>query len=312
MPPNFYDSLHLTPVGFDRAAERRADQGWFEGLLGLTETRVHPVWRGKTLITGPRHAPRLTALSASLIQWRDHPGTPALMGVQGGIAHVAVDVSHLDEPKSAEPFASTGVFVDLRSMGSLLPPEEGAWAAYARAMAWFHARHRFCGVCGAPTMPVEAGHARRCTDPACGAGAYPRNDPAVIVLITHGDACLLARNPRFPGRMHSTLAGFAEAGESLEATVEREMFEEVGVRVTDIRYRSSQPWPFPQSLMVGFTARALNTDLMLEEAEIAEAGWYSKAFLRGLDRDLPWDSGAFTLPRPDSIARRLIEDWLAE
>src|SRR5690606_14980610 len=123
-------------------------------------------------------------------------------------------------------------------------------------LAYWHARHRFCGVCGAPTVCQQGGHQRRCT--GCGAVHFPRTDPAVIVLVTRGERCLLGRSARFPHGMYSTLAGFVEPGESLEETVAREVFEEAGVRVGPPRYRSSQPWPFPASLMVGFRAEALS------------------------------------------------------
>lgn len=146
---------------------------------------------------------------------------------------------------------------------------------------------------------------RRCANPDCGAEMFPRTDPAVIVLVHDGDRCLLGRGAHFPPGMRSVLAGFVEAGESLEQTVAREIREEAGILVDDIRYASSQPWPFPQSLMLGFTARAVTTELAPDPLELEEAGWYGRDELLALPED-----GPFRLPRADSIARRLIEDWL--
>ena len=138
---------------------------------------------------------------------------------------------------------------------------------------------------------------------------FPRTDPAAIMLVWYEDRCLLARQPGWPEGMHSVLAGFIEPGESLEGCVEREIREEVGIEVTDIRYHSSQPWPFPQSLMVGFTARALDTDLDLDREEIESAAWYSREELNTLPPGAYDQCGPFFLPRRISIARRLIDEW---
>jgi NAD+ diphosphatase len=171
---------------------------------------------------------------------------------------------------------------------------------------WWHARHRFCGVCGAPTESVEAGHVRRCTSPACGASHFPRTDPAVIMLVHDGDRALLGRQKIWPPGMYSTLAGFVEPGESLEETVAREVFEESGIRVAEVRYHSSQPWPFPASLMIGFHAAAASREIRMDQSELEDCGWFSRAELRDFGRQ------GKALPRADSIARRLIEDWLAQ
>jgi NAD+ diphosphatase len=172
---------------------------------------------------------------------------------------------------------------------------------------WWHERHRFCGVCGQPTRSVDGGHRRLCTNEACKAEQFPRSDPAVIMLIEHEGRCLLARGPRFPANFVSVLAGFVEPGESLEDTVAREVFEECGVRVADIAYASSQPWPFPSSLMLGFRARALDTTLTLDPNEILEAAWYTRDEVRALAGD-----GPMRIPPRFSISRRLIDDWTEE
>ena len=201
-------------------------------------------------------------------------------------------------------------FADLREMGSLLPADEAALVAYARAIIWWHRRHRFCGVCGAATEPAEAGHVRRCTDPDCAQPAFPRTDPAVIVLVHDGDRILLGRQRGWPAAMHSVLAGFVEPGESLESCVVREVREESGIVVDDIRYHSSQPWPFPQSLMVGFFARATTRDITIDESELETAGWFDRATVAAAPGEMRTDI-PFSLPRRLSIARRLIEEWVA-
>ncbi len=193
----------------------------------------------------------------------------------------------------------------MRRVGPLLPRHEGALLAYARGIAYWHERHRFCGVCGAPTQSAEGGHVRRCTGPACGTTHFPRTDPAVIMLVHDGERCLLGRKPGWPAGMHSTLAGFVEPGESLEEAVAREVFEEAGIRVDDVTYHSSQPWPFPASLMLGFHARARTLEITVDPEELEHAAWFERSFL--LARQ---DDDTLRLPRRDFIARRLVEDWL--
>jgi NAD+ diphosphatase len=204
---------------------------------------------------------------------------------------------------------SGGRYVELRQVGAVLSAREAGLCAYARGLAFWHARNRFCGVCGAPTRSEQGGHVRRCT--ACDAQHFPRSDPAVIVLVTHRDArhgerCLLGRSARFAAGMYSTLAGFVEPGESLEETVRREVFEEAGLQLFAIDYRSSQPWPFPASLMLGFRARAMTDRLEIDRSELVDAGWFSKALLLDPERR------PIKLPNPDSIARHLIAEGLAE
>ena len=175
--------------------------------------------------------------------------------------------------------------------------DEPLWTLAGRAaqLVEWDRTHLYCGRCGTPTEHAPGERARRC--PVCGHAAFPRLSPAVIVRVTRGDEILLARAQRFPGAMYSVLAGFVEPGESLEECVARELEEEVGIEVGDIAYFASQPWPFPHSLMIGFTATWLSGDLRIEEAELVDARWFTRA-------DLP------ELPGRVSIARRLIDDWL--
>ena len=199
-----------------------------------------------------------------------------------------------------------GDFIDLRSAGSRLAAFESGLFAYARALSHWQQRTKFCSLCGAPLVVVTAGHRARCTNPDCAIEHFPRVDPAMIVIVSHEDRCLLGRQATWPERRFSTLAGFVEPGESLEDTVRREVFEEAGVRVGRVDYHSSQPWPFPASLMVGFTAEATDPTIRLG-GELSEARWFSAdEMIRGLaDR-------TFGVSPPLSVSFRLIAHWLRE
>jgi NAD+ diphosphatase len=296
----------LSDPDFDRAAHRRVDQAWLEQALGGAETRFVVIWRSRALVTRMGETWRAALIPAGAVG-ESLLSEPVFLGHPGGVAYFAVDASALEPDEASSRFAAHGSFEDLRPVGMLLPGDEAALLAYAKGVLYWRERHRFCGVCGHPTRPKDGGHRLLCVNPACGTEHFPRSDPAVIMLIEYEDKCLLARGARFPGNFISVLAGFVEPGESLEDTVAREAFEECGVRVTDIAYASSQPWPFPSSLMVGFRARALDPTLTLDPSEILEADWYTRDFIRALTDDSPRRIG----PK-FSISRRLIDDWVDE
>ncbi len=288
------------PLSRDDALRRDADA--IARLREHPESRVLVVWRDRHLIVDTA-APGATwhrgeegrGLLAEAEHW-------ALLGEGDGIAHFAVDISHLDEPL----FAERGEYLDLRAMASLLSTDDGSVMAYARGLLYWHRRHRFCGACGSPTEIVSAGHVRRCTNGDCAIDQFPRTDPAIIVLVSHGDLCLLGRQRVWPKGMYSTLAGFVEPGESLEEAVMREVHEESGVVVEAPRYHSSQPWPFPGSIMLGFHATARDTALNVDTDELETADWFHRDQLLNSRED-----DTFRLPRRGSIARRLVEDWLS-
>jgi NAD+ diphosphatase len=286
---------------FNRAVERREDVAWIRERLADPASRLYPIWRLRNYVSDPE-APRAVVLDpdrrAALLEAAT---TVVLLGMEQETAHFLVDISHLDEPSATE----LGHAVDLRAVGVLMPQREGALLAYARGLTYWHDRHKFCGVCGSPTEVKAAGHQRQCTNPDCSAVQFPRTDPAVIMRITHGDKILMARQAVWAQGMHSILAGFVEPGESLEDAVAREVYEEVGLKLTRIKYFSSQPWPFPSSLMLGFSAEATSLDFRVDEDELESARWMTRQELL----DSPEDA-TFKLPRKDSISRRLIEDWL--
>ncbi len=300
---NFYAGVRL-----DRADALRGDTEWIAAQLTASTTRVLPLWRSQHLVTAdirPVWLPRDDA--AGLLDIAEHV---VFLGLEDGVAHVTVDISHHETPESLVEIAERGTFRDLREFGPLLARHEGAVLAYARGLLHWHRRHLFCGVCGAATESTRGGHVRLCGNESCGTQHFPRTDPAVIMLIHDGaGACVLGRQASWPPGMHSTLAGFVEPGESLEEAVAREIQEEVGLKVpvNQIVYHSSQPWPFPSSLMLGFHAHCRRADLKVDPVELESAAWFSRDELLNSPED-----EKFKLPRKDSIARRLIEDWLAE
>jgi NAD+ diphosphatase len=286
---------------FNRAVERREDVAWIRERLADPASRLYPIWRLRNYVSDPE-APRAVVLDperrAALVE---AASTVVLLGIEAETAHFLVDISHLDEPAALE----LGNAVDLRAVGVLMPQREGALLAYARGLTYWHDRHKFCGTCGSPTEVKAAGHQRQCTNPDCSAVQFPRTDPAVIMRITHGDRILMARQAVWAQGMHSVLAGFVEPGESLEDAVAREVYEEVGLRLTRIKYFSSQPWPFPSSLMLGFSAEATSEHFTVDQNELESARWMTRPELLNSPED-----ATFKLPRKDSISRRLIEDWL--
>ena len=285
----------------------RRDDAAVARLRADPRSRVLALWRDRHQVEGddaPAPVWHCGAAGRSLLEGAE---CWALLGTaRDGAASFAVDLSHLDSPAEAAPLHAAG-FVDLRAVGPLVGRADGAVMAYARGLMYWQRRHRFCGVCGSACIAAQAGHVRRCANPECAADHFPRTDPAVIVLVTRDDRCLLGRQRHWRPGMRSTLAGFVEPGESLEEAVVREVREESGAVLRDPIYQSSQPWPFPASLMLGFRAEAESLALDVNRRELDDAGWYARDRLRAS----PEDDG-FRLPRRDSIARRLIDDWLAE
>lgn len=301
---NFFAGANI-----DRAAGFRKDAAWLEARMENPSSRVLPVWRGANLVA-MGDAPRAVLLDLDEARRLAGAGADlALLGLVGGAARFAVDISHLDDPLSRAELSRRGEFVELRDAGALLEQREGALLAFARGLVHWHSRNGFCSLCGGATVMREAGHVRACENPDCGAQHFPRTDPAVIMLVTSGERCLLARKKEWNDFMYSALAGFVEPGESLEEAVAREVMEEAGIHVMRVRYHSSQPWPFPASLMLGFTAEAVDPEIRLNREELVDARWFGREELKSRGRRA---GAGLRLPRRVSVARRLIEDWLAK
>jgi NAD+ diphosphatase len=298
--PNVYSSSSL-----DRVATRREDAAWIERQLVHPETLFVPVWRSRNLVRstdeGTPEAEFISGEAAAALRRQEGPW--AFLGMQDDQAVFAIDVSVADDPMPLLP-ESEGKFVDLRSVGWGVPRPEAAVLAHARGLMHWRARQRFCGACGGACDVRSAGHMMICT--ACEAQHFPRTDPAVIMLVTRGDHALLGHSQRFPrANMYSTLAGFVEPGESLEEAVRREVVEEAGIQVGAVRYHSSQPWPFPGNIMLGFYGEGLTEAITIDPEEMIDVRWFSRDEIRDCE------AHGFALPRADSIARRLIEDWMA-
>ena len=297
--PNVFASGSL-----DRQSHLRPDPSWLERLIEAPETRVTLVWRTQSLLSLSGDTPRAAqlAMTRSLLPTEGSVARPLVfLGSRGERSYFAIDVSDLDDPLATLAEGRDLEFQDLRQAATIVEPEDGALLAYARAMMTWHQRHRFCGACGAPTSSEQAGHLRRCTNAECVAEIFPRTDPAVIMLVCDGDWCLLGRQPRWPPRIYSALAGFVEPGESLEDAVAREVMEEAGIAIDGCEYHSSQPWPFPSSIMLGFWATARRGEVNVPPGELEEARWFHR------DQVLAQE---VRLPPKLSIARRLIDDWL--
>lgn len=297
--PNVYTGSPL-----DRAGHLRDDAAWIDARLKDPATRFVPVWRAKTLVHGmDAGQPAAVFLPGDHAHTLRTAGGPwAFLGLHGADAVFAIDISAAEDPTPLVPNPAAR-FEDMRALAGLLSADDAAILAHARGLMHWRTRHRFCGVCGGPCEPRSAGHAMACTQ--CQAQHFPRTDPAVIMLVHDQDRCLLGHSQRFPSTtMYSTLAGFVEPGESLEEAVAREVLEESAIRVGRVAYHSSQPWPFPASIMLGFYAEALTTEITIDETELRDARWFTRDELRDHDRH------GFSLPRRDSIARRLIEDWM--
>ena len=278
----------------DRSGHRRRDPDWLARAVSNEEAYFAPVWRDKCLIEG--EPPRVVLLGHGQTGEPRAPEDYVFLGMFDERPAFSYEVKG-DEA----PFADAGQFHDLRYLGTVLPAEEANLVAHAIALTNWHRLQRFCGQCGAPTRTASAGNTRVCTADDCATQIFPRVDPAIIVLVSDGDKALLGRQSTWPEGRYSTIAGFVEPGESLEDAVRREVAEETDVLVGDVHYHSSQPWPFPSSLMLGFTADAKSHAIQLNDGELEDAQWFTRKECR---------SGFPKLPFRLSIARRLVDDWL--
>jgi len=290
----------------DHTLRRNAEE--LSILIQSQTVRLVPVWKDLSLVrSGDTHACWLEGDSAQQIVQRF--SETVYLGHLDGASYFAVDISSLDAEETGPDLGADTRFVNLRLHAPQLAVSVGAVLAYARGLVVWHRFHRHCGVCGAPTKSEEGGHVRRCISELCGHLAYPRTDPAVIMLVEDGDRILLHRQQQWPPGMWSCLAGFVEPGEPLEDAVRREVMEESGIEVDDVRYVASQPWPFPSSLMIAFTAKAVGGTLLPDVTEIEDAQWFTRDDLNLFDdQNRQTGQGAF-LAAPGSAARHLIEMW---
>ncbi len=294
----------FTAVRLDRLVEHREDQQWVQTALNSPTARLVPLWHSRNLIDHTDEGQIAAYLNSNEISNIDAVSPPTMLGTDGKryFFAVAVNDRQKDQILSARPSAQ---FIDLRRASLDMDAKHAGVLAYAKALHYWQYRHLFCGVCGSANLLRSAGHKLKCSNEECARESFPRIDPAIIVLITHGEACLLARNVNWPPRRFSTLAGFVEPGESLEDAVVREVYEESQIKLISIQYVSSQPWPFPASAMCGFYAEAEEMSGTTSD-ELAELRWFTVGQLKDAIRDQ-----TVLLAPPVSIAFRLLADWFS-
>jgi NAD+ diphosphatase len=295
----------------DRASEKRTDSEWLAAQRRDPQSMILPMWRLQPFLFGPERGPgALEAgfLRPGLCESLAAPGAPCvLLGLDEGRAIFALDITAARDPANEGVLAGLGHFREMRAaaMSGALSDRDIALCGQAKAMIDWHQRHGFCPNCGTATRLQDAGYRRRCD--ACKTDHFPRTDPVVIMLATHGDACLVGRGKLFPPGMFSALAGFVEPGETIEEAVRRELMEEAGVRTGAVTYFATQPWPFPSSLMIGCFAEAESRDIVVDMNELAEARWLQRPTLRALIAGEKVD-GLWIPPRI-AIARHLLDAW---
>ncbi len=295
-------TLTYTLDVLDRAPALRGDAEAVRALLTGGSARIVPLWNERHLVDG---TPRAQILSFPAAQQFDLTAL-VFLGLASDVPWFALRLPGSETPPD---LGIPGEFKVLNDVVALLPGDEAAILAYARAMLLWQRNHLHCGRCGAPNALTEAGHSTTCT--VCGHRTFPRTDPVVITLITHEDKCLLGRQAIWPPGMYSCIAGFVEPGEAIETAVRREAQEETGIDVGEVRYMASQPWPFPASIMLGFRAAALTTAISCNDQELEDCRWFTKSEIRTFgERNDP--GTGFKLPNRYAIARLLIEGWLAE
>jgi NAD+ diphosphatase len=303
----------------DRASQLRADPEAQAALAADPRALGLALWRGRPLLETSPQAVRLGWMPLGGPVFRDATETSVFLGLDAGVplfarvvpdwdGAVAASEGFADTSRSRPPWLPDAFgFGELRAVMAELDASEAGAAAAAKGILGWHATHRFCANCGAPSEVTDAGWRRSC--PECRAQHFPRTDPVVIMVIVHGNSILLGRHAAWPPGMFSLLAGFMEPGETIEAAVRRETFEETAIPVGEVRYLASQPWPFPSSLMIGCHGVALAREIRRDPAEIEDARWVTRegmvAAFAGLDPEL-------RPARPGSIARFLIERWLAD
>jgi NAD+ diphosphatase len=299
---NIFAGLSLV---LDRMSERRDEEAWLAEQAGCREARYLLLnATGESYLLQEAEGLRWLSGAERNAWFADVPAS--LLGIAGGCPHflLALDDAH---PFDALEERLAARRIDLREAGLRLAADEAGLFAYAKGLAHWQRETRFCSGCGAPLKRVAAGHRMQCTNDACGRLHFPRTDAAIITIVEHDGACLLGRQASWPKGRWSALAGFVEPGESLEDAVRREVAEEAGVRVGEVHYHSSQPWPLPASLMVGFIARALDPAIDLRDGELEDARWFTPGqIMAGLA------DGSFATPTRLSVSYQLLAHWLRE
>jgi NAD+ diphosphatase len=307
-----FDSFPLGRPAFvtdilDRAAHLRGSEEKLFAMEGHRDARAYVVHRDSLVVKQDTGGPRVLLTIDEALKFGANPGT-IFLGLRDGAAVFGMGISaaSVEQLLTRDDVAVT----ELRGMAmqGVVPPEQLSAIAMAKSMVSWHQRHGYCANCGTRTAMKEGGWKRDC--PNCKAEHFPRTDPVVIMLVTSGDKCLMGRQKQFPAGMWSCLAGFVEAAETIEDAVRREIFEESGIRCSDVNYYMTQPWPYPSSLMIGCTARATTEEIVVDHMELEDARWFTRAEATlMIKREHP---DGLAGPHPFAIAHHLLGRWLHE
>jgi NAD+ diphosphatase len=296
----------------DRASDRRANAEWLAGQLASSDSLGVALWNGKPLIEktpgkdGGEGGVQIAYLPSKLVgELAGGAERLLFLGLWKETAIFAVDLEGTSDP-TLGPLEGLGEFKELRTIALQLPGSDAAILATAKSMFEWRRRHLFCAACGQPSEAKDGGWKRQC--PSCQVEHFPRTDPVVIMLAVHGDRCMVGRQEMWPKGMFSALAGFLEPGESIEEACARELAEEAGLKTVRVRYHSTQPWPYPSSLMIGLIAEVEDEDARPDQTELSEVRWFSRAEARALIRGEI--EGVF--PQPMAIAHQLLKAWAFE
>ncbi len=293
----------------DRCSDLRTNAEWLAEQRIAPQSKVVPFYRLEPLVA--RGGGSIGWLSPDDLTRYPESDLPRIfLGRDAaGVAHFAVDVSSIEDASAQEPFRDVGRFMDLRGISMRLPAGDPSILAMGKAVLDWHARHQFCAVCGSRTEMRDAGFMRKCPGEDCNAEHFPRVDPVVIMLAVRGDEALVGRQAIFPAGMYSALAGFVEPGENIEEAVRREIMEEAGIKVGAVHYHSTQPWPWPSSLMIGCFAEAETSDIVIDGNELEEARWVSRNLLTA---SFNGEQTGVMLPPPMAIAHTLLKAFVED
>ena len=312
MPLTFFQNTFAgNPL--NRASDRRPDADWLAGQLASSDALGMALWNGKPLVEktpktdGGDGGVQIAYLPAKLAgELAGGDERLLFMGLWQETAIFAVDLEGTSDP-ALGPLQGLGEFKELRTIALQLPAPDAAILATAKSMFEWRRRHQYCASCGQPSAPMDGGWKRKC--PACEVEHFPRTDPVVIMLAVHGENCMVGRQEIWPKGMFSALAGFLEPGESIEEACARELAEEAGLRTISVRYHSTQPWPYPSSLMIGLIAEVENEDASPDQTELEEVRWFTREDARKL---LAGEIQGAWAPPPLAIAHHLIKAWAFE
>lgn len=286
-----------------RHSQRRRDKNYIDNIYRDAKTLFIPIFNASNLLNDEQ--PNMLSYQ-EIKNLEDIISFSVFLGENSNNTYFSISLTG-DNNIVSKRLSKFGTFQNLRKQAPFLDEETAGLLAFAKAMDYWHRQNVYCGNCGAKTDIIEAGFSRKCSNTECQRTFFPRLDPAIIVLVENDDSCLLGRHSSWQKGLYALIAGFVEPGESIESAVKREVEEETGIRVKNIKYHSSQPWPFPCSLMIAYTAAAENTEIDNDEDELDDVRWFSRDELR---KKLA--ANQMTIASKVSIAHSLISEWMEQ